>query len=117
MSMINDIIVVDDHIPNLRFLTELLEQEGYNVRQANKAKTALESAVARPPGLILLDVRLPDMDGYELCNHLKQDKRTAHVPVILLVRSRTPKPRKEVSRQEGEIIFQSHSKNLRFWHG
>jgi len=80
----DDILIVDDEIPNLRLLTELLEKEGYRVRPAEKAQTALDSALAKPPGLILLDVRMPEMDGFELCRRLKQDKRTQHVPIIFV---------------------------------
>ena len=84
MSTDNDILIVDDHIPSLRLLTGLLEQEGYRVRPVEKAQAALDSAVAMPPGMILLDVRMPDVDGYEICRRLKQDTRTAHVPVIFV---------------------------------
>ncbi len=84
MSTNNDILIVDDHITNLRLLTELLEQQGFKVRPVEKAQAALDSAVTRPPGLILLDVRMPDMDGYEICRRLKEDRRTAHVPVIFV---------------------------------
>jgi PAS domain S-box-containing protein len=84
MSTDNDILVVDDHIPSLQLLTELLEKEGYRVRPLEKAQAALDSAAAIPPGLILLDVRMPDVDGYEICRRLKEDSRTAHVPVIFV---------------------------------
>ena len=84
MNMEDDILIVDDEIPNLRLLTELLEKEGYQVRPAEKAQTAIDSALAKPPGLILLDVRMPEMHGFELCRRLKQDKRTKHVPVIFV---------------------------------
>jgi len=80
----DDILIVDDEIPNLRLLTELLEKEGYQVRPAEKAQAAMDSALAKPPGLILLDVRMPEMDGFELCRRLKQDKRTKHVPIIFV---------------------------------
>ena len=84
MNTVNDILIVDDHIPSLRLLTELLEKEGYRARPVEIAQAALDSAVAMPPGLILLDIRMPDMDGYEICRRLKQDTRTAHVPVIFV---------------------------------
>jgi response regulator RpfG family c-di-GMP phosphodiesterase len=84
MNIENDILIVDDEIPNLRLLTELLEKEGYQVRPAEKAQTAIDSALAKPPGLILLDVRMPEMDGFEVCRKLKQDERTAHIPIIFV---------------------------------
>jgi len=80
----DEILIVGDEILNLRLLTELLEKEGYQVRPAEKAQTALDSALVKPPGLILLDVRMPEMDGFELCRRLKQDKRTKNVPVIFV---------------------------------
>jgi two-component system cell cycle sensor histidine kinase/response regulator CckA len=84
MNIEDDILIVDDEIPNLRLLAELLEKEGYQIRPAEKAQTALDSALAKPPGLILLDVRMPEMDGFELCRRLKQDKRTQYVPIIFV---------------------------------
>ena len=80
----NDILIVDDEINNLQLLAGLFEKEGYQVRPAEKAQTALEAALAKPPGLVLLDVRMPDMDGFELCRRLKNDERTQHVPVIFV---------------------------------
>ena len=84
MIIEKDILVVVDEIPNLQFLAEMLENEGYPVRPAQKAQTALDAALAKPPGLILLGVRMPGMDGLELCRRLKQDERTRHVPVIFI---------------------------------
>jgi PAS domain S-box-containing protein len=84
MNMEDDILIVDDEIPNLQLLTGLLEKEGYQVRPAERAQTALDSALAKPPQLILLDVRMPEMDGFELCRRLKQDKRTEQVPIIFV---------------------------------
>jgi PleD family two-component response regulator len=84
MNLEDDILIVDDEIPNLRLLAELLEKEGYRVRPAAKAQTAIDSAQAKPPGLILLDVRMPEMDGFELCRRLKQDERTHDIPIIFV---------------------------------
>jgi len=84
MNFEDDILIVDDEIPSLRLLAELLEKEGYQVRPAEKAKTALDAALAKPPSLILLDVRMPEMDGFEICRRLRQDKRTQHVPIIFV---------------------------------
>ncbi len=84
MNIENDILIVDDEIPSFRLLTELLEKKGYQIRPAEKAQTAIDAALAKPPSLILLDVRMTDMDGFELCRRLKQDKRTQHVPIIFV---------------------------------
>jgi PAS domain S-box-containing protein len=77
-----DILVVDDEITNLRMLGELLGREGYAVRRADRPQLAIDSALARPPSLILLDVRMPEMDGFEVCRRLRQDSRTRGVPII-----------------------------------
>ena len=79
MNFEDDILIVDDEIHSLRLLAELLEKEGYQVRPAEKAKTALDAALAKPPSLILLDVRMPEMDGFEICRRLKQDERKRHL--------------------------------------
>ena len=85
MNIESDILIVDDQIPNLRLLTDLLEKEGYKVRPADKPHMAIDSAFSKPPGLILLDVDMPGMDGIELCKTLKRDKRTQHIPIILII--------------------------------
>ncbi|MBW2689726.1 MAG: response regulator, partial [Deltaproteobacteria bacterium] len=80
----NDLLLVDDDITNLQLLSELLSSEGYHVRPANSPQLGIESALAQPPSLILLDVRMPKMDGFEVCTHLKQDKRTREIPIIFI---------------------------------
>jgi signal transduction histidine kinase len=79
-----DILVVDDTRANLRFLAEILTQQGYAVRPALNGPMALSSAQARLPDLILLDIMMPQMDGYEVCGRLKADARTRDIPVIFL---------------------------------
>jgi len=84
-SQINaEILVVDDTVASLELLSELLTRAGYNVRPAQDGHMALRSANARPPELILLDVRMPDIDGFEVCRRLKADSRTKDIPVIFL---------------------------------
>ncbi len=79
-----EIMVVDDNRHNLRLLINILAAEGYKVRPARYPGLALDSARLKPPGLILLDIRMPEMSGYELCERLKADVRTCHVPVIFI---------------------------------
>jgi PAS domain S-box-containing protein len=79
-----DILIVDDETANLKLLKELLSREGYQVRPADRPQLAINSALAQPPKLILLDVKMPEMDGFEVCKRLKQDKRTRDVPVIFI---------------------------------
>jgi len=79
-----DILVVDDTTATLRLLTEILTEAGYKTRPVEDPRLALEAARAQPPSLILLDVRMPHMSGYELCRQLKQDERTHEIPVIFV---------------------------------
>ena len=79
-----DILIVDDKTANLQLLSELLGKEGYQVRPANNPQLAIESALAQPPSLILLDVRMPEMDGFEVCRRLKQEERTRDIPIIFV---------------------------------
>jgi PAS domain S-box-containing protein len=79
-----DILVVDDSIASLRMLTEILTTEGYRSRPIEQPQSALKAALAQPPDLILLDVRMPKMSGFEVCRRLKQDERTRDVPVIFV---------------------------------
>ena len=78
------ILVVDDTPANLTLLATLLSEQGYDVRVAPEGKLALQSARACPPDLILLDIRMPGMDGYQVCRELKADARLRAVPVIFL---------------------------------
>jgi DNA-binding NtrC family response regulator len=83
-SLTPDILIVDDEISNLQLLTQLLSDAGYQIRTAKEPKFAIESAMAQPPNLILLDVRMPEMDGFEVCKRLKQDERTRDIPIIFI---------------------------------
>ncbi|MBE9226063.1 response regulator [Phormidium sp. LEGE 05292] len=78
------ILIVDDQPDNLRTLSAILRDETYTVRQAISGKIALDAVQANPPELILLDVRMPEMDGYEVCSILKANPATCHIPVIFL---------------------------------
>ncbi|HUK83791.1 MAG TPA: sigma-54 dependent transcriptional regulator [Verrucomicrobiae bacterium] len=79
-----DILVVDDTPANLRLLTDLLAKHDYRVRPASDGALALKSVAARIPDLILLDVSMPDMDGYEVCRRLKADEKSSRIPVIFI---------------------------------
>jgi len=80
----NIIVIVDDKLENLRVLSEMLESDGYNVRGAPNGQTALTMINADLPDLILLDIRMPDMNGYEVCSRLKADEKTKAIPVIFI---------------------------------
>jgi PAS domain S-box-containing protein len=79
-----NILVVDDIHSNLELLVDILAGQGYKVRPASNGRMALASAQAEPPDLILLDIRMPEMDGYEVCERLKADERTSDIPVIFV---------------------------------
>ncbi len=76
------ILVVDDTPAYLRMTNQLLAEQGYVVRPALTGKRALEYCQIELPDLILLDIRLPDIDGFEVCRQLKADTRTADIPII-----------------------------------
>ena len=84
MSAPEEILVVDDTPANLRLLTELLTQHSYHVRPASDGALALKSVAAKIPDLILLDVNMPAMDGYEVCRCLKADEKSSRIPVIFI---------------------------------
>ncbi len=79
-----NILIVDDTFQNLQILADMLSQSGYSVTGAPDGPTALMIARNNPPDLILLDIRMPDMDGYEVCTQLKSDEKTKGIPVIFL---------------------------------
>ena len=79
-----NILIVDDTLKNLRLLDTLLTNAGYLVRPASDARMGFSTAQKKLPDLILLDVRMPGMDGYEVCEALKADERTRDIPVIFI---------------------------------
>ncbi|OIP69029.1 MAG: GGDEF domain-containing response regulator [Oscillatoriales cyanobacterium CG2_30_40_61] len=79
-----DILIVDDTPDNLHLLSRMLTRQGYNVRKALSGPMALTAAKTVAPDLILLDIMMPEMDGYEVCQHLKADAKTAEIPIIFL---------------------------------
>ena len=79
-----NILVVDDHFDNLNLLAKVLSDEGYVVRVAPSGKLALQSVAAMLPDLILLDIMMPGLDGFQVCARLKADKNYRDVPVIFL---------------------------------
>ncbi len=78
------ILAVDDTPASLRLLTDILKAEGYEVRSAISGELALHAATTQPPELILLDVTMPGMSGFEVCQRLKAQEQTRDVPVIFV---------------------------------
>ena len=79
-----EILVVDDIPANLKLLTDILTERGYRVRPAAGGRLALRSVAFKLPDLILLDVKMPDMDGYEVCRRLKSNEKSCGIPVIFI---------------------------------
>jgi PAS domain S-box-containing protein len=79
-----DILVIDDTPENLNLLSSMLSDRGYKVRSVTKGSTGIRGAQTMPPDLILLDVNMPQMNGYEVCEHLKADDRTRDIPIIFI---------------------------------
>ena len=79
-----DILVVDDTPANLQLLTGMLKEHGYRVRPVPCGKLAIQAVQKEKPDLILLDINMPEMDGYEVCEHLKADEASKEIPVLFI---------------------------------
>ncbi|MBD1813408.1 diguanylate cyclase [Microcoleus vaginatus] len=79
-----NILIVDDTPDNLRLLAKILESQGYIVRKALNGRMALQGIQRDPPSLILLDINMPEMNGYEVCQKLKASEASAQIPVIFI---------------------------------
>jgi two-component system NtrC family sensor kinase len=81
---LNNILIVDDTPQNLHLLVDLLTKYDYKVRPVPNGKLALSAAEINPPDLILLDIMMPDLNGYEVCKQLKANPKTKDIPVIFI---------------------------------
>ena len=81
---LNDILVVDDTPQNLHLLVDILTKYDYKVRPVPNGKLALSAAEINPPDLILLDIMMPDLDGYQVCKELKNNPNTKNIPIIFI---------------------------------
>ncbi|MCX6133290.1 MAG: response regulator [Ignavibacteriales bacterium] len=79
-----NILIVDDTLDNLRLLSQMLTAGGHSVRAAKSGREALASIQAAKPDMVLLDIKLPDLSGYEVCTLLKADVATRDVPIMFL---------------------------------
>lgn len=79
-----NILIVDDTPGHLRLLSQILRDEAYQVRSADSGTRALQAAQTNPPDLILLDIMMPDMTGYQVCEQLKADERTRDIPILFI---------------------------------
>jgi signal transduction histidine kinase/CheY-like chemotaxis protein len=80
----HDILAVDDNPASLQLLKNILKKAGYHVRPAHNGTLALRSVQSKRPDLILLDVKMPDIDGFEVCRRLKSDEKSCDIPVIFI---------------------------------
>jgi adenylate cyclase len=78
------VLVVDDDENNRTLLRDPLETHGYEIVEAENGEQALQKVERRPPDVILLDVMMPQLDGFEVCRRLKKDARTAHIPILMV---------------------------------
>jgi len=79
-----NILIVDDTPDNLRLLAKILESQGYTVRKSLNGRMAIEGVRREPPDLILLDINMPEMNGYEVCQKLKASVATAQIPIVFI---------------------------------
>lgn len=98
------ILLVDDEEDILDFLELILEEQGYSVVKANSGREALAAAQMHRPELILLDIMMPEMDGWEVLKLLKADEEVSHIPVAMLT-ARTEMKDKIQGLQEGAIDY------------
>lgn len=84
MKLSSRILIVDDVPANIQVLVSILREDGYQLSVATSGKQALELVERVRPDLLLLDVMMPDMDGYEVCRRLKADEATLHIPVLFI---------------------------------
>ena len=83
-SQPENILIVDDQSENIQIITRMLCDRGYKLRKAINGEMALTSAFSKPPNLILLDIVMPGMDGYEVCKRLKENPTTSEIPIIFI---------------------------------
>lgn len=79
-----DILIVDDDLTSLQVLLEMVRRQGYRVRLVSDGEQAIEAVQSEPPDLILLDIAMPGLDGYEVCRRLKADGQARDVPIIFI---------------------------------
>jgi diguanylate cyclase (GGDEF)-like protein/PAS domain S-box-containing protein len=78
------ILIVDDTLENLQLLASMLESEGYKIRKTTSGRLALQFAQIKTPDLILLDINMPEMNGYQVCKELKSSEKTRDIPVVFI---------------------------------
>ncbi|MCU0513212.1 MAG: response regulator [Anaerolineae bacterium] len=106
MTVPASILVVDDDEMNREIMQAFLELDRYTVRMANSGQAALAACRAAVPGLLLLDVNLPDMTGYEVCRALRAEPATQTLPIVILT-GYSSKEDQDAARAAGATAFVS----------
>jgi len=78
------VLVVDDEEQNRTLLHDPLEARGYEIEEAENGVEALQKIAERPPDVILLDLMMPKLDGFEVCWRLRKNPKTAHIPILMI---------------------------------
>lgn len=78
------VLIVDDERLNIQLLEVMLEPEGYQLVTAGSGEAALEAVAHHPPDLVLLDIMMPGMTGYQVATRIKEDPATSHIPIVML---------------------------------
>jgi two-component system cell cycle response regulator DivK len=90
------ILYIEDNSDNMTLVKRVLEIEGYEVIQAETGQEGINQAINNSPDIIITDINLPDIDGYEITNRLKQNQTTAHIPIVAMTANVMQKDRKNV---------------------
>jgi len=96
------ILIVDDRVDNLQLLSTILATYGYEVVESDRGSSAIKLAQANPPDLILLDISMPEMDGFEVCQVLKSKDITKDIPVIFISALREIKDKTQAFKIGGD---------------
>lgn len=84
MNSNKTILIVDDSQFNIQILSDILQEKSYKIALAKSGEMALEFVKAQKPDLILLDIMMPDLNGFEVCKSLKNNQKTANIPIIFI---------------------------------
>jgi two-component system cell cycle response regulator DivK len=90
------VLYIEDNLDNMTLVKRVLEVEGYEVIEAETGRDGLAKAMQKIPDIVITDINLPDIDGYEVTESLKKDRKTAHIPVIAMTANVMKKDRQNV---------------------
>jgi CheY-like chemotaxis protein len=111
------VLIVDDTPANLQLLESILQERGYRVRAAISGQMALKAVRVEAPDIILLDINMPEMDGFQVCHALKADPRFMDIPVIFVSAAVDTADKLRAFEEGGWTTSPSRSSPWRCWHG